>query len=132
MHLIQTKHLYLCSILISMSGLVSLPAMAEQLEMVDQSSYAAIPRFIERIVSDPDRTYESVYGPDDCSSESLYNAAMEVLAGYAVHPTENSPALKKYILSGEAQCNCTEAIVGKDFDNLLEQLGSDISEVPCL
>ncbi len=90
------------------------------------------PRIIERIVSDPDRNYESVRGPYDCSSESLYNAAMEVLAGYADNPTENSPALRKYILSGEAQCNCTGAIVGKNFDNLLEQLGSDISEVPCL
>ena len=132
MYPIQAKRLYLCSIFMSMVGLISLPAMAEPPGMVNPPGYAAIPRLIERIVSDPDRTYESVRGPDDCSSESLYSTTVKALADYAHNPVENSATLRKYILSGEAQCNCADAIVGKDMDSLLEQVGSSISEAPCL
>jgi hypothetical protein len=114
-----------------MAGVIALPATAEEQGMVIPSDYPAVPNLIGRIVSDPNHTYEDVRGPDDCSSESLYLATKDMLSGYAMNPVENSAALKKYILSDEAQCNCTAAIVGKDLDDLLENVGSDISRIPC-
>jgi hypothetical protein len=131
MNMIQSNRLYLCVILVSMAGVMAMPATAEEQGMVIQPGYPVVPNLIGRIVSDPDRTYEDVRGPDDCSSESLYLTTKDMLAGYSINPTENSAALKAYILSGEAQCNCTAAIVGKDLDALLENVGSDISKTPC-
>jgi hypothetical protein len=117
----------------SMAGVISLPATAEEPDEVVPitSGYPVVPGLIERIVTDPDRAYENVRGPDDCSSESLYIRTREMLAAFAYNPAENSKALREYILSGEAECNCTAAIVGKDLDILLEHVGSDISKTPC-
>jgi len=131
MNVIQSNRLYLWSILLSMVSVIAFPATAEEQGVVMQSDYPTVPNLIGRIVSDPNHTYEDVRGPDDCSSESLYLTTKDMLAGYAINPVENSAALKEYILSDKAQCNCTTAIVGKDLDDLLKNVGSDISRIPC-
>jgi hypothetical protein len=85
-----------------------------------------------RILADPHRDYQSVHGPDDCDSEETYHGTREVLGEYVDNPAGNKAALKDYIFSGQAACNCTRAIVGKDIDILMKDLGKDMSELPCL
>jgi hypothetical protein len=85
-----------------------------------------------RILADPHRDYERVHGPDDCNSEEIYHGTKEVLGKYVASPAENRSVLTDYIFSGDAACNCTRAIVGKDIDILMKDLGKDMSELPCL
>ena len=73
----------------------------------------------------------SVSGSDDCNSEALYHGTKEQLGKYVASPMDNQEALRDYILSGKEQCNCTLPIIGKNFNILLKDLGSDISQVPC-
>ena len=87
---------------------------------------------IERILADPHRNFHSVHGPDDCNSEGVYQDTREALGKYVAGPEENKAALKDYIFSGEAACNCTRAIVGKDIDILVKDLGMEMSGLPCL
>ena len=55
-----------------------------------------------------------------------------MLGEYVARPEQNKSVLKDYIFSGEAACNCTRAIFGKNIDLLMKELGMDISELPCL
>jgi hypothetical protein len=87
---------------------------------------------IGRILDDPHRDYQSVHGPDDCSSEEVYNDTREVLGKYVASPADSKSLLKDYIFSGKAACNCTRAIIGKDIDILMKDLGMEMSELPCL
>lgn len=137
---------HLLALLVFMSGVSTCPpATAGLAEVVTEPDEVAaepvkvietgapvIPGVIRRILADPDRDYASARGQDDCSSESLYNTARGMLGKYADNPEANSSILKEYIMSGEEQCNCTAAIVGKDFEILLTHLGTNISSVPCL
>lgn len=132
MPLFQPKHFYPITVLFLISGLGSSPAPAADPPNVIQTGAPVIPKLIERILEDPNRDYDSVKGPDDCSSESLYNESKEMLGKYAADPAANKEALREYIISSEAQCNCTAAIVRKEFDILLDHLEADISKVPCL
>ena len=45
---------------------------------------------------------------------------------------EKKAEVRDYILSGEAACNCTRAILGKEIDDLLNEVGMEMSELPCL
>jgi hypothetical protein len=135
----QTDYRRLPAILLFMAGIVTGPltvagpaeVAAEPTEVVETGA-PVLTGVISRVLADPNRDYASARGPDDCSSESLYNSAKGMLGKYVDSPVENSGKLKEYIMSGEEQCNCTAAIVGQDFDILLAQLGTDISSVPCL
>ena len=89
-------------------------------------------KLLGRILADPQRDYQRVHGPDDCNSEAVYQDTKGALGDYVANPGEQKSALKDYIFSGEAACNCTRAIVGKDIDILMKDLGSDISALPCL
>jgi hypothetical protein len=124
--------LYPITVLLLISAIWTSPAPAADPTDVIQTGAPVIPKLIGRILEDPYRDYDSVKGPDDCSSESLYNDSREMLGKYAADPAANGEALREYIISGEAQCNCTAAIVRKEFDILLDHLEADISKVPCL
>lgn len=135
----ETKHYYLPAVLllICLTGPDPLPA-AEPAEVpagpteVITTGAPVIPELIGRIIADPKRDYISASGPDDCSSESLYTDTKDILGNFAADPEANAGVLRDYIVSGEEQCNCASAIVGKDFALLLTHLGMDISSVPCL
>jgi hypothetical protein len=115
-----------------MSCVVSSPASADDPADVIQTGAPVIPKLIGRILEDPYRDYDSVKGPDDCNSEALYLGSKEILGKYAADPAANEEALREYIISSEEQCNCTAAIVRKEFDILVNHLEADISKVPCL
>jgi hypothetical protein len=131
MHRTCENQFTLAAILMSTAGFASLAATADEPITDSQTAKSVLPQLIERIVTDPYRAYADVRGPDDCNSEALYLATKEVLANYAASPAENAGALRQYVLSDETQCNCTAALIGKDFDILLHDVGSDISKVPC-
>jgi hypothetical protein len=127
-----TKRVYLLTILMLLTGIGSFPVLAEEpAAVVKEESNPVMNELIGRILKDPSRDYSSVSGPDDCNSEPLYHGTKEQLGKYVASPMENQEALRDYILSGKEQCNCTLAIIGKNFNILLKDLGSDISQVPC-
>jgi hypothetical protein len=125
------RHLVL--VLTSLVCFASLASLAEEaaIEQVIPSK-PGMTELLGRILADPHRDYQSVHGPDDCNSEEIYYSTREVLEEYVENPAGNSSALKDYIFSGEAACNCTRAIIGKYIDILMNDLGADISEWPCL
>ena len=131
MHIIQVKRIYPFFVMMLIAGVLSLPATAGELEKTVLTGKPVIPDLIKRIVTDPDRTFKDVSGMDECSYEKLYLDTMDILKQYADSPEKNSEPLKFYILSDQAQCNCADAIVGKDMDDLLEYLGSSMSDAPC-
>ena len=110
-----------------------LPALAEEAAFEEViPAKPGVTGIIGRILDDPHRDYQSVRGPDDCSSEEVYNDTRAVLGKYVASPADNKSLLKDYIFSGEAACNCTRAIIGKDIDILMKDLGMEMSELPCL
>jgi hypothetical protein len=130
-HPMTRGHLILFLVyLISLAPLHSLAEEAAVQEVVPVKP--GVTALIGRILADPHRDYHSVHGPDDCNSEATYQGTREVLGKYVADPVANKPVLKDYIFSGEAGCNCTRAIIGKDIDILMKDLGTDISELPCL
>ena len=131
MHRTNKNHLTLAVIFTSAASILSTAAAAEEPNADSQTAESVVPRLIERIVTDPNRAYADVQGPSDCESEILYETTIRILDGYAKSPTENALMVKRYVLSDKRQCNCTGAIVGKDFDILLHDVGTSISTIPC-
>jgi hypothetical protein len=127
------KHGSVVAILVLLAGIGSFPVVAEEPEIVIEQAgqTPGMIGIISRILDDPQRDYASVWGPDDCNSETLFLATKEQLRGYVVNPVENQEALRAYILSGKEPCNCTRALIGKDFDILIEDLETDFSHLPC-
>ena len=124
---------YPALVLMSLICFTALPVLAEEAAVVEViPGKPGVTGLIGRILEDPHRDYQRVHGPDDCNSEGTYHDTIEALGEYVDNPEESKSALKDYIFSGEAACNCTRAIVGKDIDFLMKELGSDISELPCL
>jgi len=124
---------YLAPVLISLVCFAPLPVLAEEAAFGEViPSKPGVPELLGRILADPHRDYQSVQGPDDCDSEEMYHGTKAVLGKYVASPVENRSALKDYIFSGKAACNCTRAIVGKDIDILMKDLGMSMSELPCL
>ena len=128
------KHGYVVAILVLLVGIGSFPLQAEEPEIVieEAGQTPGLIGIISRTLNDPHKDYSSVWGPDDCNSEALFLATKEQLAGYVANPKGNKEALRAYILSAKEPCNCTRAIVGKDFDILIEDLETDFSHLPCL
>jgi hypothetical protein len=62
----------------------------------------------------------------------VYLGTRKVLEEYVATPPEKEAELRDYLLSGKEQCNCTRAIVGKEINILVKELGLDMSELPCL
>ena len=86
---------------------------------------------LKNILGDTSRTFSRYQGADDCSTESLYVNTRELLGNYADAPEQYQEAVRNHILAGKSQCNCTRAIIGKNFDILVDAVGSDLSQVPC-
>jgi hypothetical protein len=126
-------HRYPALFLIYLVCCAPLPLLAEEAAVVEViPGKPGVTGIIGRILEDPHRDYQSAQGPDDCSSEEIYHDTREVLGKYVANPVGNKAVLRDYIFSGEAACNCTRAIIGKDIDILMKDLGADMSGLPCL
>ena len=126
-------HRYLAAVLMFLTCLAPLPALAEETAFGEViTSKPGTTELLGRILADPHRGYERVMGPDDCNSEEVYQGTRGVLEEYVANPAEKQSALKDYIFSGQEACNCTRAIVGKEIDILVKEVGMDMSELPCL
>ena len=123
----------LTAVLMCLTGVASFTALAEEAAVEPViASKPGVSELIGRILADPHRGYQRVRGPDDCNSEEVYLGTRKVLEDYVATPAEKQAEVRDYILSGQAPCNCTRAIVGKNIDLLMKELGMDISELPCL
>jgi len=117
-------------LLLSVSG--SAPLLADEpTVLVQPEAENSLSGLLKNILGDTDRHYDRYQGPDDCSSEQLYVDTREVMGKFADAPEQNQDALRNYILANKQQCNCTRAIIGKNFDILVDAVGSDLSQVPC-
>jgi hypothetical protein len=126
-------HRYLAAVVMCLTGLASLPAQAEEAAVESViASKPGVTQLLGRILDDPHRGYQRVQGPDDCNSEEMYLTTRKVLQEYVATPAEKQAELRDYILSGKAACNCTRAIVGKEINTLLKEVGMEMSELPCL
>ena len=127
-----TKHAPLAAALLLLSCFGSAPLLADEPTVVVQpEAGSSLSLLLENILGDTDRHYDRYQGPDDCSSEQLYVNTRAVLGNYAGAPEQYQEALRNYILANKQQCNCTRAIIGKNFDILVDAVGSDFSQVPC-
>jgi len=124
---------YLALVVVCLAGFTSFPALTEEADVEEIIvNKPGITHIISRILADPHRNYQRVQGPDDCNSEELYLGTRKVLEEYSANPAENKSTLRDYILSGQAACNCTRAIIGKDIDFLVKDVDMDMSELPCI
>lgn len=113
-------------VLLMLSGLSPVGA-AEYVEPVLDSGQPVIVELVRMILGDPDRNFSTLQSPSDCGTETMYLGTRDVLEKYVANPAEQGDALSSYILSGKDQCHCAEAIIGKDFDILLHDLGPETS-----
>lgn len=125
--------LCMAAVLTMLTGIASFPAQSEETIMGKViPSEPGVNEVIGRILDDPQRDYASAQGPDDCNSEELYLGTKTALGNYVANPAGQQAAMQDYILSGREPCNCTRAIVGKYIDDLVKELGMDMSHLPCL
>jgi hypothetical protein len=126
-----SKHASLTAALL-LSAFGSAPLLADEpTVLVQPEAGNSLSALLKNILGDTDRHFERYRGPDDCSSEQLYVNTREVLGNFADAPEKNDAAVRNYILASKPQCNCTRAIIGKNFDILVDAVGSDLSQVPC-
>jgi hypothetical protein len=127
-----TKHAPLAAAILLLSCFGSAPLLADEPTVVVQPEAGdSLSSLLENILGDTNRHFDRYQGPDDCSTEQLYLNTRELLGNYAGAPEQNQEALRNYILANKQQCNCTRAIIGKNFDILVDAVGSDLSQVPC-
>ena len=120
------KIIFRIAVLVVLAGTGLSPALAQEPGMVTQDTERpVIVDLIQRTLGDPAVNYDSVADPSDCRSETLYLGTRDVLEKYVANPAENRTALQGYFLSGRDQCDCAEAIIGKDFDIVLHDLGPE-------
>lgn len=132
MNTTTTKHVNPVSMLVLLAILGSSPVLAQELGEVPEGVILETgkPVFIDlirRIMEDPHRGYSNVDGSYDCKSETMYIGTKEVLRKYVESPEEYQAVLRDYVISSKEQCHCTQAIIGKDFDILLHDLGPETS-----
>jgi hypothetical protein len=127
-----TKHTPLAAAILLFSCFGSAPLLADEpTVLVQPEAGSSLSALLKNILGDTNRHFDRYQGPDDCSTEQLYVNTREMLGNYADAPEQNQDALRNYILASKQQCNCTRAIIGKDFDILVDAVGSDLSQVPC-
>jgi hypothetical protein len=127
-----SKHASLAAAIMLLSSLGSAPVPADEpTVLVQPEADSSMSVLLKNILGDTNRTFSRYQGPDDCSTEQLYLDTRDVLGSYADAPAEHQEALRNYLLAGKPQCNCTRAIIGKNFDILVDAVGSDLSQVPC-
>jgi hypothetical protein len=126
-------HRYLVTVLMCLTSLASLPALAEESAVEEVIAVTpGVTQLLGRILDDPHRDYDRVRGPDDCRSEDLYHSTENILREYVATPAEKKAEVRDFILSGEAACNCTRAILGKEINSLVNDIGMKMDELPCL
>jgi len=127
-----SRHTSLTAAIMLLSLPGSAPLLADEpTVLVQPEAENSLSGLLKNILGDTDRHFGRYQGPDDCSSEQLYVDTREVLGSFADAPEQNEDALRNYILASKQQCNCTRAIIGKNFDILVDAVGSDLSQVPC-
>jgi len=127
-----TKHAPLGVAILLLSCFGSAPLQADEPTVVVQPEAGdSLSTLLENILGDTNRHFDRYQGPDDCSSEQIYVITRDMLGNYAGAPEQNQEALRNYIIANKQQCNCTRAIIGKNFDILVDAVGSDLSQVPC-
>lgn len=125
--------IYLAAVLMCLTGLASLIALAEETDVVQVIAVEpGVTQLLGRILDDPHRNYDRVRGPDDCRSEDVYRSTENILKEYVASPADKKTDVRDYLLSGEAACNCTRAILGKEINSLLNDIGMKMDELPCL
>lgn len=140
MYTTPVKHLNPVAIFVLLlAGVGSFPVLAEVPEgVILETGKPAVTDLIRRILEDPHKGYTAkrdtrsgytgVSGSYGCNSEALYTGTKELLWKYVESPGEYQSALSDYVLSGSEQCHCTQAIIGQDFDILLDNLGPETSK----
>ena len=127
-----SKHACLTAAIVLLSVAGSAPLLADEpTVLVEQEAGNSLSALLKNILGDTDRHFDRYQGPDDCSTEQLYVNTREVMGNYADAPEQYQEALRNYMLASKPQCNCTRAIIGKNFDILVDAVGSDLSQVPC-
>jgi hypothetical protein len=127
-----SKHASLAAAIMLLSGPGSAPLLADEPTVVVQPEAGnSLSALLKNILGDTNRHFDRYQGPDDCSTEQLYVNTRDLMGNYADAPEQNQEALRNYILASKQQCNCTRAIIGKNFDILVDAVGSDLSQVPC-
>jgi hypothetical protein len=125
-------HASLTAAILLLSVSASAPLLADEpTVLVQPEAGNSLSDLLKNILGDTDRHFDRYQGPDDCNSEQLYVNTREVLGNFADAPENNDAAVRNYILANKQQCNCTRAIIGKNFDILVDAVGSDLSQVPC-
>jgi hypothetical protein len=126
-----SKHAALAGAIL-LTTLASVPAPADEPTVVVQPEAGdSLSALLKNILGDTNRHYDRYQGPSDCSTEQLYQDTRSLMGNYADAPEQNQEALRKYILASKSQCNCVRSIIGKNFDILVDAVGSDLSQVPC-
>jgi hypothetical protein len=113
-------------VVLAFAGLTPVVA-AESDEQVLESGQPVIVDLVRSILGDPARSFSSLHGPSDCTTQAMYLGSRDVLEKYVANPADQEASLRNYLLSGKDQCQCAEAIIGKDFDILLHDLGPQTS-----
>ena len=127
-----SRHASLAAALLLMSLPGSAPLLADEpTVLVQPEAENSLSALLKNILGDTDRHFDRYQGPDDCSSEELYVSTRQMLGNFADAPEQYQEALRNYILASKLQCNCTRAIIGKNFDILIDAVGSDLSQLPC-
>jgi hypothetical protein len=127
-----SRHAYLAAAILLLSLFGPVPLLADEPTVVVQpEAENSLSALLKNILGDTDRHFDRYQGPDDCSTEKLYVDTRELMGRFADAPEQNQDALRNYILANKQQCNCARAIIGKNFDILVDAVGSDLSQVPC-
>jgi hypothetical protein len=129
---IRSTLVSIATALLLLSGPGMTPAFADvPTVVVQQEAESSLSMLLKNILADTNYNFERFRGVDDCDTEQVYSASRNLLGRYADAPSQNQEALRDYILANKSQCNCVRAMVGKNFDILVNTVRSDMSQVPC-
>jgi hypothetical protein len=129
---IRSSHVSLKAAIVLLSTLTAVSAVADEpTVLVQPEAESSLSALIKNILADTNYNFERFRGLDDCGNKQLYIASRDLLGRYADAPEQNEEALRNYILNNKAQCNCVRALIGKNFDILVDTVRSDLSQVPC-
>jgi hypothetical protein len=130
MKMYRKRRLSVTAVLLILGIVASLSGAARG-ETLQELSLKSIAGIVGNIVNNPEIDSSRYVGEDDCRSETVFFSTVGLMQEFANDPFDSKDAMKQYIFADPQQCNCTRAIIGKDFDILLESLGTSISQAPC-
>lgn len=132
MILTRSSHISLIAAIVLFSMLPAVSALADEpTVLVQPEAESSLSELIKNILADTNYNFERFRGLDDCGDKQTYIASRDLLGRYADAPEQHEETLRNYILNNKAQCNCVRAIIGKNFDILVDTVRSDMSQVPC-